>query len=142
MMERKQACEYPQELWNLFDLYVHGDIDRRAFLEGAQKFAAGGVTVWSGIDTKNNPGPERVKNECAAGDTDCPLYKEGRSKQLRTNILIGVTGGLALATGLVGALAVDWGGGSKDDTTAKAKKKIQPMAGWSHGPNLGVRGTF
>jgi carboxymethylenebutenolidase len=45
MMERKQACEYPQELWNLFDLYVHGDIDRRAFLEGAQKFAAGGVTA-------------------------------------------------------------------------------------------------
>src|SRR5262245_46420823 len=64
--------------------------------------AAGGVTVWSGIDTKNNPGPEKVKAECAAGDTNCDLYKKGRSKQLRTNILIGVTGGLALATGLIG----------------------------------------
>ena len=39
IMERKQASDYPQELLNLFDHYVHGGIDRRAFLEGAQKFA-------------------------------------------------------------------------------------------------------
>ncbi|MBY0374058.1 MAG: dienelactone hydrolase family protein [Bryobacteraceae bacterium] len=44
-MERKQSQEFPQELLNLFDLYVHGDIDRRAFLEGAQKFATAGVTA-------------------------------------------------------------------------------------------------
>lgn len=44
-MERKTANEYPQELLNLFDTYVHGGIDRRAFLEGAQKFATGGVTA-------------------------------------------------------------------------------------------------
>ncbi|HTM50104.1 MAG TPA: hypothetical protein VL285_15530 [Bryobacteraceae bacterium] len=36
-MERKKASDYPQELLkllNLFDLYVHGDIDRRAFSTG------------------------------------------------------------------------------------------------------------
>jgi carboxymethylenebutenolidase len=44
-MERKKASDFPQELLNLFDLYVHGDIDRRAFLDGAQKFAVGGVTA-------------------------------------------------------------------------------------------------
>jgi len=44
-MERKKASDFPQELLNLFDLYVHGDIDRRAFFDGAQKFAVGGVTV-------------------------------------------------------------------------------------------------
>jgi carboxymethylenebutenolidase len=44
-MERKTAAEYPQELLNLFDQYVHGDIGRREFLEGAQKFAVGGVTA-------------------------------------------------------------------------------------------------
>ncbi len=44
-MERKTAAEFPQELLNLFDKYVHGDIDRRAFLDGAQKFATGGVTA-------------------------------------------------------------------------------------------------
>jgi carboxymethylenebutenolidase len=44
-MERKKASDYPQELLNLFDLYVHGDIDRRAFFDRAQKFATGGLTA-------------------------------------------------------------------------------------------------
>src|SRR5712691_8580601 len=44
-MERKQASDFPQELLNLLDKYVHGRIDRRAFLDGAQKFAVGGVTA-------------------------------------------------------------------------------------------------
>jgi carboxymethylenebutenolidase len=44
-MERKNASDFPQELLNLFDLYVHGDIDRRAFLDGAKKFATGGLTA-------------------------------------------------------------------------------------------------
>jgi len=44
-MSRKTAADYPQELLDLFDLYVHGDIDRRAFFEGAKKFAGPAVTV-------------------------------------------------------------------------------------------------
>jgi len=44
-MERKKASDFPQPLLDLFDLYVHGDISRRAFLDGAQKFAVGGVTA-------------------------------------------------------------------------------------------------
>jgi carboxymethylenebutenolidase len=51
-MERKQASDYPQELLNLFDLYQHGDIDRRAFLDGAKKFAVGGLTataIWESL---------------------------------------------------------------------------------------------
>ena len=44
-MERKSASEYPQELLDLFDQYVHGDIDRRGFLDGAKRFATGGVTA-------------------------------------------------------------------------------------------------
>lgn len=44
-MERKKASEFPQELLNLFDKYVHGDIDRRGFLDGAKKFAVGGLTA-------------------------------------------------------------------------------------------------
>src|SRR5262252_5839691 len=42
-MERKNASDFPQELLNLFDGYVHGGISRRQFLDGAQKFAIGGV---------------------------------------------------------------------------------------------------
>ena len=51
-MERKKASDFPQELLNLFDRYVHGEIDRRAFLAGAQKFAVGGVTamaIWESL---------------------------------------------------------------------------------------------
>lgn len=44
-MERKKASDVPQELLNLFDGYVHGGISRRQFLDGAQKFAVGGVTA-------------------------------------------------------------------------------------------------
>jgi carboxymethylenebutenolidase len=44
-LERMKASDFPQELLNLFDLYVHGNIDRRAFLDGAQKFAVGGLTA-------------------------------------------------------------------------------------------------
>ena len=44
-MERKQASDYPQELLNLFDRYVHGEIGRREFLDGAQKFATAGVSA-------------------------------------------------------------------------------------------------
>jgi carboxymethylenebutenolidase len=44
-MERKKASDFPQELLNLFDGYVHGGLSRRAFLDRAQKFAVGGVTA-------------------------------------------------------------------------------------------------
>ncbi len=44
-MERKKASDFPQELLNLFDRYVHGEIHRREFLDRAQKFAVGGMTV-------------------------------------------------------------------------------------------------
>ena len=46
-MERKKASDYPQELLDLFDLYVHGDMDRRAFLDSAKKFATGTVTAFA-----------------------------------------------------------------------------------------------
>ena len=44
-MERTRAGDYPQDLLNLFDKYVHGAIDRRGFLVGAARFAVGGVTA-------------------------------------------------------------------------------------------------
>src|SRR5215468_5697469 len=44
-MQQRRATEFSQELLNLFDCYVHGDIDRRGFLEHAGKFAVGGMTA-------------------------------------------------------------------------------------------------
>ncbi len=44
-MERKTAQEFDQELLDLYDYYVHGQLDRRGFLERAAKFAIGSVTA-------------------------------------------------------------------------------------------------
>jgi len=44
-MKRMTAQDFDQELLILFDAYVHGTIDRRGFLEGAQKFAVAGMTA-------------------------------------------------------------------------------------------------
>jgi carboxymethylenebutenolidase len=44
-MKRKTASDFPQELLDLYDHYAHGLIDRRAFLNRAGKFAAGGLTA-------------------------------------------------------------------------------------------------
>ena len=51
-MERKKATDFPQELLNLFDHYVHGEISRRDFLDGAKKYAVGGLTamaIWESL---------------------------------------------------------------------------------------------
>ncbi len=51
-MERKKATDYPQELLDHFDKYVHGDIGRREFLDRANKYAVGGVTamaIWESL---------------------------------------------------------------------------------------------
>lgn len=41
----KCAGDFPQEVLDLFDRYVHGLTDRRGFLDGAARFAAGGATA-------------------------------------------------------------------------------------------------
>jgi carboxymethylenebutenolidase len=52
-MERKTAQDFDPELWLIFDDYVHGHIDRRAFLDRAAKFAVGGVTAVMLLDMMN-----------------------------------------------------------------------------------------
>lgn len=47
---RKQAHEFDQELLDLYDYYVHGQIDRRGFLSRAAKFAVGGLTAVALLD--------------------------------------------------------------------------------------------
>src|SRR3984957_9470984 len=51
-MERKKATDFPQELLDHFDKYVHGDISRREFLDRANKYALGGLTamaIWESL---------------------------------------------------------------------------------------------
>jgi carboxymethylenebutenolidase len=44
-MERKKATDYPQEVLDLFDGYVHGTMTRRQFIDRAGKYAIGGFTA-------------------------------------------------------------------------------------------------
>jgi carboxymethylenebutenolidase len=45
MPQRLTAHDFDQEVLILFDAYVHGNLDRRGFLNQAQKFAKAGVTA-------------------------------------------------------------------------------------------------
>ena len=44
-MERKTAGDFDPQLLSLFHRYIHGGINRREFLDGAAKFAVGGLTA-------------------------------------------------------------------------------------------------
>jgi hypothetical protein len=118
-----------------------------AFYVGAGLTAVlGGITVWSGIDTVNNPGADRVKKECGGQGESCALYQEGLSKQRRTNVLIGVTAGVGVGTLLVGLLATDWGSGPKlgEDKAARHVRPHVAVAPWASldGGGLQAVGRF
>src|SRR6266851_994972 len=78
IVERKKASDFPPELLNLLDQYVHGRIDRRGFLDGAQKFAVGGVTATALFEmlkpnfawaTQVEKDDKRIKAESATVDS-------------------------------------------------------------------------
>ena len=49
-VDRKTSSDFDQGLLDLFDKYVHGDIDRRGFLERATRYAVGGMTATMLLD--------------------------------------------------------------------------------------------
>ena len=110
----------------------------------------GGITIWSGIDTLNNPGKDKVQTTCAAapGSPECnSLYDQGRSHQTRTNILIGATAVVGVATIVVGAFATNWSGGKHGSATEKSAKLLRPrvdVAPWAalDGGGLSAVGRF
>jgi hypothetical protein len=103
----------------------------------------GGVTIWSGIDTTNNPGTQRVTAECKgfSNIADCPTYQLGLDHERRTNILIAATSVVGVTTAVIGLVFTRWGG----DEPAKQDKKdafIVPTLGIRDGVNIGVVGRF
>jgi hypothetical protein len=103
----------------------------------------GGVTIWSGIDTMNNPGTQRVSDECPKGQpiTDCPTYQLGLDHERRTNILIAATSVVGVTTAVIGLFFTNWGG---EDAPKSDKKDafIVPTIGVSDGVNIGAVGRF
>ncbi len=75
-----------------------------------------GVTVWSGVDTLNNPGVDAVRAACAGQDETCSLYQDGLAAQTRTNVLIGVTAGTAALTAAIGLFFTNWRGSAPNKT--------------------------
>ena len=50
-MKRMKAGDFPQEVLNIFDHYVHGEIGRREFIDRAAKFAVGGMTATAMLES-------------------------------------------------------------------------------------------
>ena len=44
-MEPAKPLKMPSEAIELYNLFIHGVISRRAFMDGVQKFAVGGLAV-------------------------------------------------------------------------------------------------
>jgi hypothetical protein len=78
------------------------------FIAAGVTAAAGAATIVSGVDTQNDPGPDAVRRECAGKGESCPLYQEGQDAETRTNILLGVTVGTAILTGVIGLFFTQW----------------------------------
>jgi hypothetical protein len=112
--------------------------------------ALGAVTVWSGIDANNgvsayesaarsasSPGINNGASPTPAEQAQS-LLDEGREKERRTNILIGVTVGMAATTAVLGVFT-NWKGESRD----AASKRIEPSIGVSrNGGALTIKGRF
>lgn len=100
--------------------------------------AAGAATIVSGIATQNDPGPDAVRRECVGQGESCPLYQKGQDAETRTNVLLGVTIGAAVVTGVIGLLFTQW---SSSSTSAGHLQKSSVRRGLSLSP-LGVVGRF
>jgi hypothetical protein len=77
---------------------------------GATTLVFGGLTTYSAIAMRSDPGKDKVRADCAGRDRSCQTYQQALSAQRRTNVLLGVTVGAAVVTGLVGAFLTDWSG--------------------------------
>ena len=75
-MERKKASDFPQEVLNLFDGYVHGRLTRRDFLDSAAKFAVGSFTAAAMLEAlkPNFAWAQQVPKEDARIRTETATY--------------------------------------------------------------------
>ncbi len=97
----------------------------------------GGVTLWSALDMRANPGRDKVRRDCAGKDESCPTYQDALQKQTRTNVLLAVSAGAAVATGVV-AYFTDWSGAPAPTTGARVSPTFAVGNGWM----IGAEGAF
>lgn len=81
------------------------------FLVGAGLTVAAGVaTTVSYVAAKNDPGEDAVRRECVGLGESCPTYQRGLDGELRTNLLLGSTAVLGVATAVIGVFFTRWTG--------------------------------
>ena len=75
-MERKKASDFPQEVLDLFDGYVHGRMNRRDFIDRAAKYAIGGFTAAAMLEslTPNFAWAQQVARDDARIRTEYLTY--------------------------------------------------------------------
>src|SRR5689334_18299447 len=82
----RTASDFDPEVLSLFDKYVHGDLDRRAFLDRAARYAVGGLTAIGLLDALTPqfasaqqvpPTDKRIKTEYLEFDSPAG-YGKGR----------------------------------------------------------------
>src|SRR5918993_1150906 len=75
-MERKKASDFHPEVLKLFDGYVHGGLSRRAFLDGAAKFAVGSFTAGAMLEAlkPNFAWAQQVPKDDARIRTEAATY--------------------------------------------------------------------
>jgi len=112
--------------------------------------ALGAVTVWSGVNANNGvsayESAARSANSPGINNGGSPtpqqqaqsMLDEGQSKERRTNILIGVTAGMAVTTAVLGVFT-NW----KGESRSVASKRIEPSVGVStKGGAVTIKGRF
>lgn len=103
--------------------------------------AAGAATAISGVAAVSSPGKDAVREGCVGQGEDCELYKSGIAGEVRTNVGLGVTGGLAVLTTVVGIFLTDWGGSPGNGTAHRPANPGLPTftVGWQ---TVGMVGKF
>ncbi len=98
-----------------------------------------GASIWSGLDTKSSPGTQKVRDACGNRRPDCDsLYDQGKSKELRTNVLFGVTALVGVATGVAAAGFTNWSA----PPPPSQGRRWSPVVRVSRGAFIGAEGTF
>ncbi|HEX3772073.1 MAG TPA: hypothetical protein VHV30_14455, partial [Polyangiaceae bacterium] len=118
--------------------------DPGVFIAGAAiTGVALGVTVWSGINTEVDPGKDTVIAACMGQTQSCQAYQTGLSHQHRTNVLIGVTSVLAVATAVVGVFFTQWSPVRPAAPSAGGPRgTVEALAPHVEVGPAGVEGTF
>ncbi len=93
---------------------------------GGLTAVAGGLLIWSGVDTMSQ------RTTFDASPTQANL-DTGRGDEVRTNVLVGITAGIGLLTVLTAIFLVDWKGRTQEHANLGLRLHVAPGGGMLEG---------